>query len=305
MIDGNMGMAGSARCRGRAWLRLWMWLALLLLPAGNLHAEPVDMSSDWRWEYRWGDSPFVDGVPQWTLSPQDDEWKPIDFPSNPPGRNGRENVWYRTTLPEGEWRDPVLYIFSVDLIVEAYVDGRMIYRYGRFDEQGRGEFSGWPWHMITLPEGSAGKPIHFRVFSNYLDIGLWGEVKVMERMALLNYIIGNSIDGMLVAGFSLLIALLALVFALLNSGRRLFIAVALYSLASAGLALEKSPAHLLLLHKPLFWNYISAISYFLTPVAMALRRGGVRHRHAGCRQRGRPAAGGATASGGVRRIGGA
>ncbi|MBV1790730.1 GGDEF domain-containing protein [Marinobacterium sp. D7] len=244
---------------------------MLLLAVSSLRAEPVDLGQGWDWQYRWGDSPFTAGVPRWTVEPEAGVgWRSIDFPSNPPGRDGAENVWYRTTLPEGEWRDPVLYIYSVDLIVQAYVDGKMIYQYGRFDQQGRGEFAGWPWHMITLPADSAGKPIYFRVFSNYLDIGLWGEVKVMERTELLRYIIDNSVEGMLVAGFSLLIALLALVFALLNSGRRIFIAVALYSLATAGLALEKTPAHLLLLYKPLLWNYISAISYYLTPMAMAL-----------------------------------
>ncbi|MBR9883596.1 MAG: diguanylate cyclase [Oceanospirillales bacterium] len=242
----------------------------LILLSGASAARADTVVLDKGWEYRWGDSPMVEGVPEWTRPEDKGQWRAIDFPSNPPGREGRENVWYRTTLPEGNWRDPVLYIFSIDLIAEVYVDGKRIYHYGEFDAEGKGTFAGWPWHMITLPAHSAGKPIYFRVFSNYLDIGLWGEVKVMERMSLLEQIIGDSIEGLIVGGFSILIALLALVFALMQTGWRTFVAVALYSVATAGMVISKSPANLLLLYKPLFWDYVGAVGYFLMPAAMAL-----------------------------------
>src|SRR5690554_6879558 len=68
------------------------------------------------WEYRWGDLPYKDsGVPDWSVAQQPEQWQAIDFPSNPPGRNGRDQVWYRVTLPAGDWQNPVLYILSVDL----------------------------------------------------------------------------------------------------------------------------------------------------------------------------------------------
>src|SRR5690554_7813760 len=114
-------------------------------------------------------------MPLWTIETDAVQWQAIDFTANPPGRNGQENIWYKTLIPQDEWRDPVLYISSIDLIVEAYVDGKRIYHYGEFDAEGKGRFEGWPWHMIPLPADAAGKPIYFRIYSDYIDIGFWGE----------------------------------------------------------------------------------------------------------------------------------
>lgn len=250
-------------------MALLCWLVLVLLLPGCVQAEAVDVSEGW--EYRWGDSPFdTDGVPLWTLEPDDSAWTPIAFPSNPPGREGRENVWYRVVLPEGQWRDPVLYIFSVDLIVQVYQGGRQIYGYGQFDEAGRGRFAGWPWHMISLPEYSQGEPLYFRVFSDYFDIGLWGEVRVMERVELLRYVIDNSLLELLIGGFSLLIAVLALLALPIVGDRQNILAVMLLAGSAGGMAIGTSQARLLLLDHALLWDYLAAASYFITPIAMAL-----------------------------------
>lgn len=223
------------------------------------------------WEYRWGDSPFTDdGVPEWIRADDPGQWQAIDFPSNPPGRKGREHVWYRVTLPEGEWQEPVLYIFSVDLIVQVWLDGENIYQYGTFDDQGRGHFEGWPWHAIPLPDGFEGKQVYFRIFSDYTDIGLWGEVSVMDQPNLVLYILENSLEALVIAGFSALIALLSLIFSLLQTDKKSFGSVALFSMSSALLLLAESQASQLLWNAPLAWDYLAAGSYYMLPVAMAL-----------------------------------
>lgn len=127
---------------------LLLLVILVMLPSGlQAAALPQPLQS---WEYRWGDSPY-DGNnrPQW-LQSDSTEWQSIDSPSNPPGRNGREHLWLRTTLPAGDWSDPVLFITSINLIGQVYLGDELIYQYGEFDDQGKGDFAGWPWHMIDL-----------------------------------------------------------------------------------------------------------------------------------------------------------
>lgn len=247
-------------------------ILFLLVVAGPAIAvmQPVNEG----WEYRWGDSPFNDkGVPLWTLADEPEQWQAIGFPSNPPDRAGRSHVWFRVTLPDDEWQAPVLYIYSVDIITQVWFDGRMIYQYGTFDEQGRGRFEGWPWHEIPLPADYHDQPLYFRVYSNYIDIGLWGEVAVMNHAGLVLHILGNSLKSLIVAGFSVLIALLALLFAVLQSDRKSFASLALFALSSALMLLAESQASQLLWHAPLFWDYLAAGSYYMLPVAMALMLG--------------------------------
>lgn len=248
-----------------------LWFVIGVMIAGPVFAQPSALDLQEGWQYRWGDSPFnAQGQPLWALEPEAGEWHDIGFPSNPPDRRGRSNVWYRVTLPEGSWHDPVLYIYSVDLIVEVYLSGERIYRYGTFDEHGQGQFEGWPWHAIDLPPDFAGKPLYFRIFSNYTDIGLWGEVQILDRQGLYMGILSQSIESLAVAAFSGLIALLAVAFALVQAERRSFASVALFSFSIGVMLVAESQASLLIVHAPLFWDYLAAGAYFTVPVAIAL-----------------------------------
>ncbi|MFY0988911.1 GGDEF domain-containing protein [Halomonas sp. C05BenzN] len=254
----------------RCLLALLWSLQLSLLAGSGALASPPPMAVDAGWEYRWGDSPSApDGSPAW-LEGIEGGWQAIDFPSNPPGREGRRHAWFRTTLPSGEWRDPVLYITSIDLIGQVYLDGELLYQYGEFDERGQGEFAGWPWHMIELPEDFAGKPLHVRVYSYYTDIGLWGEVQVMDRIDLLTRVIQRSIKDLAVGAFVLLLAVLAGIFALLGPDRRAFGGLTLFAFASGAMLLAETPVRQLLYPYALTWDTLRAASYYTLPVAMGI-----------------------------------
>ena len=243
-------------------------LMVLALP-GPVTAAPQPLTDGW--EYRWGDSPLApDGVPEWTRAEAPGDWQVIGFPSNPPNREGREQVWFRVPLPAGDWQDPVLYIYSVDIIVQVYLDGQQIYQYGSFDADGRGVFEGWPWHAIPLPEGYQNQPLYFRVFSDYTDIGLWGEVALMSQSELVLYILENSLEALVIGGVALLFALLALVFAPLQGDHKTLASLALFALAAAIMLVAESQASLLILYQPLLWDYLAAGSYYMLPVALAL-----------------------------------
>lgn len=257
-----MGQVGK-RLAGA--MLLWVFCVL----ATTVMAAPRELENGW--EYRWGDSPFLsDGTPVWILPGNDDAWRPIDFPSNPPHREGREQAWFRATLPAGEWRDPVLYIYSIDLIAEAYLGGERIYRYGTFDTDGEVRFAGWPWHMIALPQNTAGQQLYLRVYSDYTDIGLWGEIKLMERAELFGYILRHSAVALIISPLCLLLALLAGSFAVIQTERRSFAAIALFGLAAGTMILAESQASQLLLDAPLLWDYLAAGGYFTLPIALGL-----------------------------------
>ncbi|WP_299232526.1 GGDEF domain-containing protein [uncultured Halomonas sp.] len=244
---------------------------LCLLVAPGVTASPPPSESLTGWEWRWGDAPLdATGTPTWLNDNSSDGWHPIAFPSNPPGRQGYEHLWIRTLLPEGEWRDPVLYIYSIDLIAQFYLDGELLYQYGEFDEQGRGSFSGWPWHMIELPDDFGGKTLHIRVFSDYTDIGLWGEAMVLDRLDLLALIMKRSWTDVVISAFSLLLALLAGGFALIGAQRQSLGAVALFSLAASSMIFAETQASQLLINRPLLWDGLAAGGYFTLPVGMGL-----------------------------------
>jgi len=249
---------------GRLCLTVFFYFSVSLA----VHAK-TDLESGW--EYRWGDSPVDSrGIPDWISGEAPDQWNAIGFPSNPPGRRGQDQVWYRISLPDGSWQEPILYIYSVDLIVQVWLDGEQIYQYGHFDKDGKGRFEGWPWHAISLPEGFQGKDIYFRIFSDYTDIGLWGEVAIMESSEQTLYVLKNSLKALIIAGFCALVALLSIIFALLQARKKTFASLALFAISSSVLLVAESEAAQLIWNAPLAWDYLAAGSYFAVPVAMAL-----------------------------------
>lgn len=242
---------------------------ILLVISGKLQAATSALPLN-QWEYRWGDSPpSVDGTPAWLYSDAL-EWQQTASPSNPPGREGHQHLWLRTTLPEGEWNDPVLFITSINLIGQAYLDDRLIYQYGEFDEQGRGDFAGWPWHMIDLPDDAASQTLTFRLYSYYTSIGLWGQVQVMERIDVLKQIIHDSAPDLAVSALVLVLAILATIFALIGPQRRGFAAIALFAYSSGLMLIAEAPVRQLIASNALAWDTLRAGSYYMLPVALGL-----------------------------------
>ncbi|WP_339882918.1 diguanylate cyclase [Vreelandella maris] len=261
-----MLLRGYPQCRDTL---LMMAFTILMLISCSLQASTSPQPLN-QWEYRWGDSPLnAQGAPQW-LQDESPDWNAIAFPADPPGREGQQNVWFRVVLPEGDWNDPVLYITSIDLVAQAYLDDRLIYQYGEFDTQGRGQFAGWPWHMLDLPGDAAGKSLYLRVFSYYTNIGLWGEVQVMERIDVLKHVIHNSAQDLGVSALVLVLAILATIFALIGPERRGFGAIALFAYASGLMLIAEAPARQLIASNALAWDTLRAGSYYMLPVALGL-----------------------------------
>ena len=246
---------------------------LILLPAsGDSHVLQeglVTLETDW--EYRWGDSSIDgSGVPVWTYEEASEAWQSISFPSNPPGREGRTNVWYRVPLPRTEIRDPAVFIHSMDLIGEIYLDGVKIYGFGEFDDAGKGSFQGWPWHLFRLPEDFAGKKLYFRIYSDYRDIGLWGHVLLGSGSDQTRRIFTRDIVRIVVAIASLLITLifLTIFFAAGRDRSAIFLALITFFLLLRVLSLTYIKQYLM--DTPLLWEYVRAAAHFMVLVFIVL-----------------------------------
>ena len=165
------------------------------------------------WDYRWGDSPFDEQeVAVWTYElDESSEWKPLSYPAgvgDPPYRKGRKTIWFRVTLPEGNWLDPHLYIGSVGFACEVYIESKRIYSFGSVNTVGAGKYSGPRRHLIPLDSNFEGKIIFFRIFSGESDsIGL-ARVKLLSRNDYVESLFKNELPlivlGFLFAGIGLL-----------------------------------------------------------------------------------------------------
>ena len=256
----------------KKYLSIIFFLTLLLVPNYLFAFEKssiIDLSKT-SWEYRWGDSPFEDDVPLWIKESSSNQWKNIPFPSNPPNRNEQTNVWYKTQLPNTLSQNPSLYIFSIDLIAEVYLNGKKLYNFGSFDKNGYGVFEGWPWHLIALPQNAAGKDIYFRVYSDYPDIGLWGEVLLAPKADILERMLKNDLPMLGVGAISFFVGIL-FIFGYFTRFNQIEIVIIglLFFTQSMDLILSSKVIQLYF-NYPLANQMALAFSYFFFPFGVAL-----------------------------------
>jgi len=262
------------RCGGSSVVRRCLLVPLLLAAgcSGPVHelSEPAPVAIEGDWRYRWGDSPRdVQGVPEWTLeSFSASGWQVLEGRGAPPGRGEHEHLWLRTRLPEWGGRDPSLFIHSVDLLFEAYLDDRMIYRFGEFDESGRGPFAGWPWHTIKLPPGFQGQTLSLRIFSDVSDIGVVGTVMLAPREHHVRRIVRGDLARLVLCVLFAFIGVLCVVMLVRETDRRTLGAFALIALQVAVWTLGQTEIKQILLDEPLFWIYADLGSLYFLPATL-------------------------------------
>jgi diguanylate cyclase (GGDEF)-like protein len=249
--------------------KIIIFLFLTIFLSAN-EIKEIDLSKV-KWEYRFGDSPFENNLPLWTIEKDNqNSWKEIKFPSNPPNRNNQTNVWFRVKLPDNLPTNPHLYIVSIDLITQVYYENKQIYHFGEFDKEGKGEYIGWPWHLIPLYVDSAGKYLYFRIYSNYEDIGLWGEIIIASKSDILEKMLNYDIPKIIVGSISLFVSILFLL-TFLSKFKRIELLILGLLFLTQGLNVFCSAKIIeLYLYFPLLNQYLLAIAFFFFPVGMAL-----------------------------------
>lgn len=222
----------------------------------------IDLSTGW--EYSSGDSTLTpDGAFSKALSDAG-AWTPVQFPAGPSNRGDGRFAWFRIVLPEIELRDPNLFVYSIDTAAEFYLDGRLIYSSGELDEGSR--FGGWPWHLIELDDDFGGKLLAVRVYSDYPDIGLWGDLLLGSGQDLIRRL--YNLDGLrfAVGVISILIASIYSALFILRPSNRLSLWLAIIAFLLCIRVISNMYFRQWILDAPLVWEYILLSTSALTPI---------------------------------------
>lgn len=176
-------------------------------------------------------------------------------------------------MPDVLPNDPYLYIVSTDLINQVYYESKQIYHFGEFDKEGKGEFKGWPFHLISLPNDSAGKYLYFRIYSNYTDIGFWGEILISSKVEIFEKLFKNDLPNIIVGSISIFVSILFLLTFLSKIKRlELLILGLLFLTQGLNVFFSSKIAKIIEIYFyfPLLKQYVLAIAYFFFPLGMAL-----------------------------------
>lgn len=241
---------------------------LILLAQISIAADnDVDIQAiDSGWSYHWGDLDYQNGWQTKTA-----EWQPLAVFNKVPERPANTSIlWLKLNLPAGHWRDPYLFIDSIDLTAQVFENQQMTYEFGHISLAGISKFEGWPWHLIPIQSIDRPTELYFRIYSNYGFIGLSGEVVIGEKSDLLQRVYQRGMAGMVFIIILFVAGILVTTLGIIKRERRIALSTGLLSFDLVLMMFAENELSQVILNEPLMWRYLAAFSYFLVPFFLAL-----------------------------------
>ncbi|WP_166241390.1 ATP-binding protein [Paenibacillus turpanensis] len=222
----------------------------MLLLAFRLYIENTPSSSDaapiHQWEYRYDDEP----------------WQTIDAPRTPPGREERHHLWLRTTLPEGDWRDPSL-VFQGYHKFEMYSEsGTLLYSFGDMSESKIARYEGTPVRIISLSEDQLGQTVVFHLYSDERFIGTLNEPYIDSRSDIITYWLFKDTDQLVIGVFYMLFAVIAAYLYSIYRGQVYFLSFACFTFFLGVNTITRIHIIYLYYDKSRLWEWIELTSFF-------------------------------------------
>ena len=243
-------------------LLLW-YLPFSSHAALHPHSTTDAVAVESGWSYHWGDIPYQDG---WQFELAD--WLPTDVIGNQAGRDGKQILWLKLDLSSSQWRNPHLFISSIDLTAQIFENGTQIYQFGDFDQHGYSRFAGWPWHLIPV-SSAENTTVYFRVFSDYAYIGLSGEVVLGNKSDLMQKVYDRGLPGLFFAFIVFIVGILSTCLGFIKREQGGALSIGLLSFDLALMMMAENELAQQFLFAPLLWRYIAIFTYFMIPALLA------------------------------------
>lgn len=217
------------------------------------------------WQYRWGDSPFdFSGKPLW-ISEEDnseEKWSSRRMEPSEERASCPRDVWVRTHLPKGGWKDPALLI-QIYQFFEVYTKDGLIYRYGNWKEHGSFRYQGTPPRIVSLPEKALGEPLYIRIHSDGPMIGIADEVNLGSKADIFLHLLKTDASKAFFGGFFILAGFVFMYVHLRFRSQQLFFTFSFFSIFFGIYVLVCSNLINLFFDYPLVWVHVEFISLML------------------------------------------
>ncbi|MGK5084169.1 hypothetical protein WDW37_12810 [Bdellovibrionota bacterium FG-1] len=156
-------------------------------------APPSVWKTDWRYSATNGET-----------STTARNWKPTSVPCVLADPKITSSLWFAAPLPATVIPNPILYIRAMANPFRVYLGDRVLYEFGYDGGMPTSRFMGFPWHMISLPEDSAGKELRFVTNVTQAKSGFCSEMSIGPAVGFTARLAIDGIDRSLAALFALL-----------------------------------------------------------------------------------------------------
>ncbi len=225
---------------------------------------------------RWGDSPRdADGQFLWLTDPgPESAWLDQDLAKAQHPDDHDDIMWIRFTIPDGQWRQPILYLPQVFIAFEVYADTTLIYQHARFEPSNDLKFSSMASYIIPLHDEAAGTVISCRIYSPFREfIGIntqHRQILVGQQDEVVRFLFFDNVDSLVLGSLFFFAGVISLAIFLRRFHYRIWHLLSFAMLAiNIGIFYILSDAITSLLGvPPQLSYYLSLFSFVAFPIGM-------------------------------------
>lgn len=180
-------------------------------------SKPATISD--HWQYRW--STIQAELKNLTIYQKDRvHWIHTENVHRVTDRNSRTVLWLKTVLPDTRWKDPTIYVPTVFLGIQIFINKELIYNSGNLKENGDVDFVGLSGTYISLPENYRNAEIQFMIFSPWTEIGFHRTPLIGERADLILYDLQQNIIPFMVGFVIAVLGILSFIVSIIQGKKR-------------------------------------------------------------------------------------
>jgi signal transduction histidine kinase len=179
-------------------------------------------------------------------------------------------IYYRTNLPANKVSDPHLLFQTNDQVFEIYVNKKLIYSYGDFNNFNYKDSPGAPTHLISLPDGYQNKELIIAMKSiSKKGLGLIRTIELDSKGNHFMRIFKMNIGTLILGCLSIIMGMACMFVGIVRRlGRKAVFSLGLLFIVVGTWSIAENALTQVFHFRPVFWFYAAVISLYLIPVGV-------------------------------------
>ncbi|WP_017304677.1 adenylate/guanylate cyclase domain-containing protein [Spirulina subsalsa] len=236
-------------------------------------AAPTPTPLSTNWLYRWGNSPYTpENLPLWVLESPPGNWTPLTLPQRLEPPPHTQILWLAVSLPPGDWSFPSLSFQTIPHLLNAYLNGQLIYSYDELSPTGELIPNEGKFPLVFLPPDFAQKILYLQVYvpGKSITLGYDPLIKIGNSDQLFKALILKDSVQFTLGLLFIFCGLVPLLFALFTSTKSYYISFGWFVLLIGVYTITPTQIIRLLLNYSIFWTYIHHTAFHLIAPSLCL-----------------------------------
>ncbi len=214
-------------------------------------------------EYSYQNRPYQPGIEKSI------NWHRAESLISPPGRNGRNYLWFKLPIPDKPGASNALYLNRSYDSFEVFIGQQKLYSFGDVSAQQTELETGHPFHLIQLPQNLSANHLLISVYTVHERIGISGVARLNTMQKHIRRVALDNFDELLVSFLLFTVGIFSLSLLIKQEQRAMLISYGVYAVIAALWTFSFSHFKQILFTMPSFWYHIETLAFSIMAIPLS------------------------------------